>query len=159
MNHLLTGIIIIFLTTVTQAQVPVTIISHPAEADVVLDGQNLGTTPVKNHPLVPGKHRLRLTRDKYRTVYYPFELQNAKGVTLTFRLHRLFPVKFRTREKNLRFEWNGEHAWKDRKIRFTMEEGIHTLSIFEQDSLLDSVLVRISEPLDIRYSRSDTLAF
>jgi len=52
-------------------------------ANVEIDGHAIGTTPALDHPLPPGLHRLRLTRDGYATVETTVRAFSGDTIRLT----------------------------------------------------------------------------
>ena len=59
--------------------------------------------------------------------------------------------KFKTKEKGLVFELNGEHYWDTDNIRLDLEAGDHTLRVFKASELIDEQNIKIDKPETFNY--------
>jgi hypothetical protein len=133
------------------AQVLTQIESEPAGARVVVDAVFVGLSPVTNLPLNPGNHQIELSLEGYVPVHYEVDLQPAKSVVFHFRLKQLHTIVFKTKEEGLAFLLDGRYRWQEPKMRFQMAEGVHTLQVFEADSLVDEQTFEIGGSVVIKY--------
>jgi hypothetical protein len=66
-------------------------------------------------------------------------------------LNPIYKVKFKTDEKGLIFELNGEHRWDDDLIRLKLEAGDHLLRVFKLGNIIDEQTILVDEPKTFRY--------
>ena len=93
----------------------------PRGATVILDGKEIGSAPIKGYSVKPGLHEVRLEADGYAPAIHEISVQDAKRLVADFILNPMYKIKFRAKEKGLTFELNGEHTWRDEKIKLNSE--------------------------------------
>ena len=69
------------------AKAILTVTSAPPFAEVIVDGRFMGTTPVKDKELAPGKHKVQISHRSFPTIDTVVYL-GAGEKTLRFRLFR-----------------------------------------------------------------------
>ena len=109
----------------------------PRGATVILDGKEIGSAPIKGYSVKPGLHEVRLEANGYAPAIHEISVQDAKRLDADFILNPMYKIKFRAKEKGLTFELNGEHTWRDEKIKLNLEAGPHRLRVYYLDELFD----------------------
>ena len=66
--------------------------------------------------------------------------------------------KFKTKEKGLVFELNGEHYWDTDNIRLDLEAGDHTLRVFKASELIDEQIIKIDKPETFNYKEKKIIS-
>jgi hypothetical protein len=66
-------------------------------------------------------------------------------------MNPIYQVKFKTQEKGLVFELNGEHLWDDPFIRLDLEAGDHFLRVFKLNEIIDEQTIHVDEPKKFNY--------
>jgi hypothetical protein len=75
----------------------------------------------------------------------------AQAVKLDFFLNPIYEVKFKTEEKGLVFEVNGEHRWDVPLVRLQLEAGDHSLRVFKIGEIIDEQIITVDEPKRFNY--------
>ena len=70
-----------------------------------------------------------------------------------FILNPMDKIKFRAQEKGLTFELNGEHTWRDEKIKLNLEAGPHRLRVYYLDELFDDQIIIADRNAEFIYTR------
>ena len=152
MCFLVKYIIILFLSTQEVfAQIKLDINTIPDQVDVFLDDINLGKSPIRNERIIPGAHVFEIKKKGYAPLRYELIVNPSKAIEIDFFLNPIYDCKFKTKEKGLVFELNGEHYWDVRDIRIDLEAGDHTLRVFKASELIDEQNIRIDKPETFNY--------
>ena len=124
MNHFLK---IVYLLIIGYSnlfsQIKLDVSTIPKRVDVYLDGVNLGTSPVLNERIKPGLHKFEIKKKGFAPLAYDLLVNPAQAIKLDFFLNPIYKIKFKTEEKGLVFELNGEHRWDVPFIRLELEAG------------------------------------
>ena len=150
MKYLLISFILISHLT---GQVTLDIKVLPKGATVILDGKEIGTAPIKDYSVKPGLHEVRLEADGYAPATHVISVQDAKRLVSDFILNPMYKIKFRAKEKGLTFELNGEHTWRDEKIKLNLEAGPHRLRVYYLDELFDDQVIIADRNAEFIYTR------
>ena len=140
------------------SQIKLDINTIPDEVDVYLDGVNLGTSPIRNERIIPGAHIFEIKKKGYAPLKYELIVNPSKAVEIDFFLNPVYPCKFKTKEKGLVFELNGEHYWDTDNIRLDLEAGDHTLRVFKASELIDEQNIKIDKPETFNYKEKKTIS-
>ena len=158
MFFLVKYIIILFLfTQVVFAQIKLDINTIPDQVDVYLDDINLGKSPIRNERIIPGAHVFEIKKKGYAPLRYELIVNPSKAIEIDFFLNPIHNCKFKTKEKGLVFELNGEHYWDVRDIRIDLEAGDHTLRVFKASELIDEQNIRIDKPETFNYVEKNNI--
>ncbi|MBI86579.1 MAG: hypothetical protein CMG63_00725 [Candidatus Marinimicrobia bacterium] len=139
------------------SQIKLDINTIPDEVDVYLDGVNLGTSPIRNERIIPGAHIFEIKKKGYAPLRYELIVNPSKAIEIDFFLNPIHNCKFKTKEKGLVFELNGEHYWDVRDIRIDLEAGDHTLRVFKASELIDEQNIRIDKPETFNYVEKNNI--
>ena len=151
-------IVILFLfTQVVFAQIKLDINTIPDQVDVYLDDINLGKSPIRNERIIPGAHVFEIKKKGYAPLRYELIVNPSKAIEIDFFLNPIHNCKFKTKEKGLVFELNGEHYWDVRDIRIDLEAGDHTLRVFKASELIDEQNIRIDKPETFNYIEKNNI--
>ena len=123
----------------------------PEEVDVYLDGVNLGTSPIKNERIIPGIHKFEIKKKGFAPIQYELFVNPSKSVGIDFFLNPIHQIRFKTKEKGLIFELNGEAYWDVDNIRLDLEAGEHLLRVFRAKKLVDEQFIEITHPETFQY--------
>ena len=126
----------------------------PRGAIVILDGKEIGNAPIKGYSVKPGLHEVRLEANGYAPAIHEISVQDAKRLVADFILNPMYKIKFRAKEKGLTFELNGEHTWRDEKIKLNLEAGPHRLRVYYLDELFDDQVIIADRNAEFIYTRS-----
>ena len=158
MFFLVKYIIILFLfTPVVFAQIKLDINTIPDQVEVFLDDINLGKSPIRNERIIPGAHVFEIKKKGYAPLRYELIVNPSKAIEIDFFLNPIHNCKFKTKEKGLVFELNGEHYWDVRDIRIDLEAGDHTLRVFKASELIDEQNIRIDKPETFNYIEKNNI--
>ncbi len=146
-NYLLLGI---FVVAFTGAQVPVTILSIPAGANVTVDFNEIGVTPINNHEFTAGSYTFEVELDGYAKIIKTVDFHEAKHLEIEFRLNELLSVRFTSKIPDLKFETGGQ-TWEDRKVKLQMEAGQHRIIVYSGFMRIDSIIINVNSPMDFIY--------
>ena len=144
-------LIIFVYAQVIFAQIKLDISTIPDEVDVYLDNVNLGKSPIRNERIIPGEHIFEIKKKGYAPLKYELIVNPSKAVEIDFFLNPIHNCKFKTKEKGLVFELNGEHYWDVDNIRLDLEAGDHVLRVFRASKLIDEQNIRIEKPETFNY--------
>ena len=144
-------LIIFVYVQVIFAQIKLDISTIPDEVDVYLDNVNLGKSPIRNERIIPGEHIFEIKKKGYAPLKYELIVNPSKAVEIDFFLNPIHNCKFKTKEKGLVFELNGEHYWDVDNIRLDLEAGDHVLRVFRASKLIDEQNIRIEKPETFNY--------
>ena len=152
MNHFLK---IVYLLIIGYSnlfsQIKLDVSTIPKRVDVYLDGVNLGTSPVLNERIKPGLHKFEIKKKGFAPLAYDLLVNPAQAIKLDFFLNPIYKIKFKTEEKGLVFELNGEHRWDVPFIRLELEAGDHFLRVFTIGEIIDEQTIRVDEPKRFNY--------
>ena len=128
------------------SQVKLEVNTIPTKVDVHLDGVNLGSSPIENERITPGVHKFEIKKKGYAPLTYDLLVNPAQAVSLDFFLNPIYECKFKTEEKGLVFELNGEHRWDADLVRLRLEAGDHLLRVFKIGEIIDEQTIRVDQP-------------
>ena len=154
---ILSTIILIFYSYVL-SQVKLEVNTIPTKVDVHLDGVNLGSSPIKNERITPGVHKFEIKKKGYAPLTYNLLVNPAQAISLDFFLNPIYECKFKTEEKGLVFELNGEHRWDVDMVRLRLEAGDHLLRVFKIGEIIDEQTIRVDQPKKYNYFLKKPLA-
>ena len=154
---ILSPIILIFYSYVL-SQVKLEVNTIPTKVDVHLDGVNLGSSPIKNERITPGVHKFEIKKKGYAPLTYDLLVNPAQAISLAFFLNPIYECKFKTEEKGLVFELNGEHRWDVDMVRLRLEAGDHLLRVFKIGEIIDEQTIRVDQPKKYNYFLKKPLA-
>ena len=154
---ILSPIILIFYSYVL-SQVKLEVNTIPTKVDVHLDGVNLGSSPIKNERITPGVHKFEIKKKGYAPLTYDLLVNPAQAISLDFFLNPIYECKFKTEEKGLVFELNGEHRWDVDMVRLRLEAGDHFLRVFKIGEIIDEQTIRVDQPKKYNYFLKKPLA-
>ena len=144
-------ITIVLFSFCLNAQVKLTVNTIPKKVDVKLDGVILGESPIKNERIFPGIHKFEIIKEGFAPLNYELVVNPAQAVHLDFFMNPIYLVKFKTDEKGLIFEINGEHQWDEDFIRLNLEAGDHSLRVFKLGEIIDEQTIHVDEPKKFIY--------
>ena len=133
------------------SQVKLEVNTIPTKVDVHLDGVNLGSSPIENERITPGVHKFEIKKKGYAPLTYDLLVNPAQAISLDFFLNPIYECKFKTEEKGLVFELNGEHRWDADLVRLRLEAGDHLLRVFKIGEIIDEQTIRVDQPKKYNY--------
>ena len=142
-----------FFAVSVMAQVTLDVKVLPRGANVFLDGKKIGSAPVKGYPVKPGVHEIKLEKNGYAPATHEITVQDAKRLVADFVMNPIYTIKFRAKEKGYAFELNGEHSWRDEKIKLKLEAGAHRLRVYYLDELFDDQVIVADRNAEYIYTR------
>jgi len=143
--------LILFGITIVFSQVKLEVSTIPKRVDIYLDGVNLGRSPISNERIKPGLHKFEIKKKGFAPLTYDLLVNPAQAIKLDFFLNPIYKIKFKTEEKGLVFELNGEHRWDVSFIRLDLEAGDHFLRVFKIGEIIDEQTIRVDEPKRFNY--------
>ena len=146
-------LILPFFAVSVMAQVTLDVKVLPRGADVFLDGKKIGSAPVKGYSVKPGAHEIKLERNGYAPATHEITVQDAKRLVADFVMNPMSTTKLRAKEKGYAFELNGEHSWRDEKIKLKLEAGAHRLRVYYLDELYDDQVIVADRNAEFIYTR------
>lgn len=141
--------LVVFLSL--KAQIKLDVNTIPNRVNVFLDGVNLGRSPIVNERIKPGLHKFEIKKSGFAPLSYELLVNPAQAVKLDFFLNPIYEVKFKTEEKGLIFEVNGEHRWDVPLVRLELEAGEHFLRVFKIGEIIDEQMITVDEPKRFNY--------
>ena len=133
------------------SQVKLDVNTIPTKVDIHLDGVNIGSSPIRNERISPGLHRFEIKKKGYAPLSYDLLVNPAQAVELDFFLNPIYECKFKTDEKGLVFELNGEHRWDVDLVRLRLEAGDHLLRVFKIGEIIDEQIINVDQPKKYNY--------
>ena len=146
-------LILQFFVVSVMAQVTLDVKVLPRGADVFLDGKKIGSAPVKGYSVKPGVHEIKLEKNGYAPATHEIAVRDAKRLVADFIMNPMYTIKFQAKEKGFTFELNGEHTWRDEKIKLKLEAGAHRLRVYYLDELFDDQVVVADRNAEFIYTR------
>ena len=140
-----------FCLEITFSQVKLDVNTIPTKVDIHLDGVNIGSSPIRNERISPGLHRFEIKKKGYAPLSYDLLVNPAQAVELDFFLNPIYECKFKTDEKGLVFELNGEHRWDVDLVRLRLEAGDHLLRVFKIGEIIDEQIIKVDQPKRYNY--------
>ena len=140
-----------FCSGITFSQVKLDVNTIPTKVDIHLDGVNIGSSPIRNERISPGLHRFEIKKKGYAPLSYDLLVNPAQAVELDFFLNPIYECKFKTDEKGLVFELNGEHRWDVDLVRLRLEAGDHLLRVFKIGEIIDEQIINVDQPKKYNY--------
>ena len=150
-------IIFFFFSSLSFSQIKLDINTIPIEVDVYLDDVNIGTSPIRNERIIPGMHIFEIKKKGFAPLKYELVVNPSESIEIDFFLNPVYKCKFKTKEKGLIFELNGEHYWDVKLIRLELEAGEHILRVFKTSSLIDEQSIIIDQPETFNYILNEPL--
>ena len=144
-------IITLFAISFAFGQVKLSVNTIPKKVKVILDGVIVGESPIKNERISPGVHKFEIKKEGYAPLTYDLLVNPAQAIHLDFFLNPIYQVKFKTKEKGLVFELNGEHQWDRDFIRLNLEAGDHFLRVFQLNEIIDEQTIHVDQPKKFNY--------
>ena len=141
----------IFCLGIIYSQVKLDVNTIPTKVDIHLDGVNIGSSPIRNERISPGLHRFEIKKKGYAPLSYDLLVNPAQAVELDFFLNPIYECKFKTDEKGLVFELNGEHRWDVDLVRLRLEAGDHLLRVFKIGEIIDEQIINVDQPKKYNY--------
>ena len=146
-------LILQFFVVSVMAQVTLDVKVLPRGANVFLDGKIIGSAPVKGYSVKPGVQEIRLEKNGYAPATHEITVHDAKRLVADFIMNPMYTIKFQAKEKGFTFELNGEHTWRDEKIKLNLEAGAHRLRVYYLDELFDDQVVVADRNVEFIYTR------
>ena len=146
-------LILQFFVISVMAQVTLDVKVLPKGATIILDGKKIGSAPVKGYSVKPGAHEIKLEKNGYAPATHEIIVQDAKRLVADFVMNPIYTIKFRAKEKGYAFELNGEHSWRDEKIKLKLEAGAHRLRVYYLDELYDDQVIVADRNAEFIYTR------
>lgn len=143
--------IVTFCSGIIFSQVKLDVNTIPTKVDIHLDGVNIGSSPIRNERISPGLHRFEIKKKGYAPLSYDLLVNPAQAVELDFFLNPIYECKFKTDEKGLVFELNGEHRWDVDLVRLRLEAGDHLLRVFKIGEIIDEQIINVDQPKKYNY--------
>jgi len=143
--------IVTFCSGLIFSQVKLDVNTIPTKVDIHLDGVNIGSSPIRNERISPGLHRFEIKKKGYAPLSYDLLVNPAQAVELDFFLNPIYECKFKTDEKGLVFELNGEHRWDVDLVRLRLEAGDHLLRVFKIGEIIDEQIINVDQPKKYNY--------
>ena len=143
--------IVTFFSGIIFSQVKLDVNTIPTKVDIHLDGVNIGSSPIRNERISPGLHRFEIKKKGYAPLSYDLLVNPAQAVELDFFLNPIYECKFKTDEKGLVFELNGEHRWDADLVRLRLEAGDHLLRVFKIGEIIDEQIINVDQPKKYNY--------
>lgn len=140
------------------AQIKLDINTIPDKVDIYLNDIKLGKSPIRNERIIPGPHVFEIKKKGYAPLKYDLVVNPSKAVEIDFFLNPIHNCKFKTKEKGLIFELNGEHYWDINNIRLDLEAGDHILRVFRASQLVDEQKIKIEKPETFNYIENKTIS-
>ena len=140
-----------FCSAIIFSQVKLDVNTIPTKVDIHLDGVNIGSSPIRNERISPGLHRFEIKKKGYAPLSYDLLVNPAQAIELDFFLNPIYECKFRTDEKGLVFELNGEHRWDVDLVRLRLEAGDHLLRVFKIGEIIDEQIINVDQPKKYNY--------
>ena len=150
--------IVTFCSGIIFSQVKLDVNTIPTKVDVHLDGVNIGSSPIRNERISPGLHRFEIKKKGYAPLSYDLLVNPAQAVELDFFLNPIYECKFKTDEKGLVFELNGEHRWDVDLVRLRLEAGDHLLRVFKIGEIIDEQIINVDQPKKYNYFLKKSLS-
>ena len=143
--------IVTFCSGIIFSQVKLDVNTIPTKVDIHLDGVNIGSSPIRNERISPRQDRCEIKMQGYAALSAGVVVQPARGVELDFFLNPIYECKFKTDEKGLVFELNGEHRWDVDLVRLRLEAGDHLLRVFKIGEIIDEQIINVDQPKKYNY--------
>ena len=140
-----------FCSGIIFSQVKLDVNTIPTKVDIHLDGVNIGSSPIRNERISPGLHRFEIKKKGYAPLSYDLLVNPAQAIELDFFLNPIYECKFKTDEKGLIFELNGEHRWDVDLVRLRLEAGDHLLRVFKIGEIIDEQIINVDQPKKYNY--------
>lgn len=143
--------VLIFFLSIVFSQIRLEVNTIPKKVDIYLDGMKLGSSPIHDERISPGVHKFEINKKGYAPLTYDLLVNPAQVIELDFFLNPIYECKFKTEEKGLVFELNGEHRWDVELIRLRLEAGDHLLRVFKIGEIIDEQTIRVDQPRKFNY--------
>ena len=150
MKYLISSLSVLIINLV-YAQVSLSINAIPRNVEVLLDGEKIGKTPLRDVMIKPGLHSFELKKKGYASLKHSVDVNPAESLKMDYYLNPIYSIKFFTEESGLSFELNDTHKWSQNKIRLEIEAGEHQLRVYQNNKIIDEQIFIVDEPKSIEY--------
>ena len=141
-----------------EESIKVFIFSTPDEAELYIDGQIRGKTPLGILDMSVGEHEFELVKENFAPLKKTLDIQRSERAKIEFRMNRLNVLHFITKEEGLKFVVDDEHEWWEKNIKLHVEDGEHTLKVYKRSRLMDEWVLNSDWNTRMEYSLPDTIA-
>ena len=69
---------------VVYAQISLSVNAIPKRVEVLLDGNSIGTTPIRKNTITPGSHMFKIEKEGYAPINYDIVVNPSKAINLDF---------------------------------------------------------------------------
>ncbi len=132
-------------------QIPANIHSVPTGAIIRINGLDVGLTPLEAFKLGTGDQNFEIILEGYAPAKKMIEIQEAKSITIEFRLKKLYNISLTTDEPGLEFVFNNVDTVRGYKNNLVIEEGEHHFQVFREGKQLDEKLIIIDRNKTMKY--------
>lgn len=132
-------------------QIPANIHSVPTGAIIRINGIDVGLTPLEAFRLGTGDQNFEIILEGYAPAKKTIEVQEAKSMTIEFRLKKLYNITLTTDEPGLEFVFNKIDTVRGNKNNLVIEEGEHHFQVFREGEQLDEKLIIIDRNKTMKY--------
>ena len=132
-------------------QISLSVNAIPEQAEVILDGNSIGETPIRKNTITPGSHTFDIEKKGYAPISYNIFVNSSKAINLDFFMNPIYDVKFKTEETGLIFELNDTHRWAEETIGLQLEAGDHHLRVFRMEEIIDEQVMLVDQPMTFQY--------
>ena len=150
MKYLISSSTVIIINLIS-AQVSLNINAIPRDVEVLIDGEKIGKTPLRDVIIRPGMHSFELKKKGYASLKHSVDVNPAESLKMDYYLNPIYSIKFFTEESGLSFELNDVHKWSKNKIRLEIEAGEHFLRVYQNKKIIDEQTFTVDEPKSIEY--------
>ena len=139
-------------------RIKVFIFSTPDEAELYIDGQIRGKTPLGILDMSVGEHEFELVKENFAPLKKTLDIQPSERAKIEFRMNRLNVLHFTTEEEGLKFVMDNEHEWWEQNIKLQIETGEYNLKVYKRGKLVDEQIISCDWNTRMEYSLPDTIA-
>lgn len=133
------------------SQISGNIHSVPEGAKIIINGQNVGITPLENFQLETGDQTFEIVLEGYVPARKLIKIQEAKSIFIEFRMKKLYNIIFTSHEADFIFVFNKVDTVKGEKNYLLIEEGEHHLEVFRKKESLEEKIIIIDKNKTIKY--------
>ncbi len=132
--------------------------SHPKNAELFIDNQLQGKTPINIPALPKGIHQFKVVLKHYAPFEKVLDIQPSKSVKIGIRLTRLNTINFASKEEGLKYILDDKHEWQVKKIKLKIESGNHTLKVYKNNELIDEMQLNITWNQRLIYTPPESIS-
>lgn len=144
-------LVLCLIPVVSFSQIKLTVSTIPKSVEVILDGESIGESPIKDGWISPGEHQFNITKEGYAPLTYDLLVNPSQAIHLDFFLNPIYSIQFKTEETGLVFELNEEHRWEEKNIKMQLEAGDHFLRVYKLNKIIDEQTILVDEPKKYQY--------